>query len=126
MLVNNLPKGVAQFGKRLTSYHYDGLKGAVQLQFSDGTSTVADVLLGCDGIKSVVRKQMFEGQEQYANAVWSGTVAYRGIIDAHVLRKPDGGHHSAVDRPMMVRPSRRAPYDIVAMLTVATLVLRSK
>ncbi|KAF9230357.1 hypothetical protein BU15DRAFT_83737 [Melanogaster broomeanus] len=70
--------------------------------FSDGTTATADVLLGADGIRSAVRKTMFEAAseesdntndnadlKQYIDATWTGMVIYRSIFPAENLRKVD-------------------------------------
>ncbi|KAJ5638221.1 hypothetical protein N7490_008100 [Penicillium lividum] len=47
------------------------------LHFEDGTSTDADIVIGCDGIKSRVRRELgFEDSPNY-----SGQVVYRGFVD---------------------------------------------
>ena len=81
-------------GKRLTSYSSTG--DVFNLEFADGTTETADVLIGADGIRSVVRAQMFENLRlrrelpqhlEDANAYqkmitpsWTGTVIYRALI----------------------------------------------
>lgn len=67
-----------------------------------------DVLLGCDGIKSVIRAQMLRDRAKENNdgslldlidPVWSGTIAYRGLIPAERLNE----EHRALGAPMMVQ-----------------------
>ncbi|RPD59761.1 FAD/NAD(P)-binding domain-containing protein [Lentinus tigrinus ALCF2SS1-6] len=116
VLINHLPDGVAHFGKRLTTYTYspsshgrDG--GQITLHFADDSTAECDLLVGCDGIKSTIRKQMLTdhvrkhgGDPKLLNhiePVWSGTTAYRGLIPVHRLVKPDGRKHRTIDSPMM-------------------------
>lgn len=47
----------------------------VEITFQDGTTAEADLLIGCDGIHSEVRKAFIQG-----NALYSGKIAYRGIV----------------------------------------------
>ncbi|THH30135.1 hypothetical protein EUX98_g4064 [Antrodiella citrinella] len=81
VLVDHLPSGVAHFGKRLASYSEDARM--VELRFDDRSSSSCDVLIGCDGIKSTIRKQMYEEAAkargkphllQYIEPIWSGTM----------------------------------------------------
>ena len=112
VFVDALPEGVAHFGKRLVSYSSAEPDGAIQLHFSDDTTASCDVLIGCDGIKSTIRKQMLEektaatGQTdllRFIDPVWTGTIAYRGLIPADRLKARNGGKHRTIETPMMVR-----------------------
>jgi salicylate hydroxylase len=47
-------EGIAQFGKRLEEIE-EGSNGKLSMKFKDGTTAVADAVIGCDGIKSRVR-----------------------------------------------------------------------
>lgn len=80
-LIKHLPDGVAHFGKRVTNYTEDQ-DGKVTLHFQDGTSAVHDAVVGCDGIKSNIRKTLLAGtpKPEAANAVFSGKFCYRGLI----------------------------------------------
>lgn len=66
--------------KRIKSVEDQG--GSVSLQFHDGTTATADVIIGADGIHSVVRSQFTEGKYRY-----SGQVAYRAVVDASDLQQ---------------------------------------
>ncbi len=100
VLVNRLPPGVAHFGKRLATYSEDSEAEIVTLNFADGTTETCDLLVGCDGIKSTVRKQMF-AEEGGHDPVFTGTIAYRGLIPVSALCS-DGTAHRTVSTPMMV------------------------
>ncbi|KAJ7647156.1 FAD/NAD-P-binding domain-containing protein [Roridomyces roridus] len=104
VFVEHLPPDVAHFGKRLVSYERRE-DGDISLNFADGTSAECNVLVGCDGIKSVVRGQLLrdkaeaEGRPDLLALIeprWSGTVAYRGLIPATELPK-----HETLASPMM-------------------------
>lgn len=110
VFANRLPDGVAHFGKRLQSFDRNVTTGTVSLHFEDGSLAECDVIIGCDGIKSVVRKHLYQiessnfGNDLNVEPIWSGIMAYRGLIPAWRLR-PSGvdNIHSAAQRPMMVR-----------------------
>jgi len=110
VFINNLPSGVAHFGKRLLNYVDQPQNPEILLNFADGTKATCDLLVGCDGVKSIVRKQMFEtlaleGQQhllQYIEPKFSGIFAYRGLIPIERLRKEAGGtNHRTIHRAMM-------------------------
>lgn len=60
-LVQLIPEGTTSFNKSLTSIEEppDGQEGPIKLTFADGSSTVADAVIGCDGIKSKVREHLY-------------------------------------------------------------------
>ncbi|EKM51446.1 uncharacterized protein PHACADRAFT_263582 [Phanerochaete carnosa HHB-10118-sp] len=101
----------AHFGKRLVSYT-DSPDGPVVLEFKDGTTATCDFLVGSDGIKSVVRRTMYERfaasvedpkeKERllaFVKPTWTGQYVYRGVISTEDLRKvtPD---HPVFDGPL--------------------------
>jgi salicylate hydroxylase len=108
ILVAKIPSDRVHFNKRLASYSESGQSantpGEVTLHFTDGATAVADVLVGCDGIKSVIRRQMYtsvaletgasaeEYAEKYGEAAWSGILAYRSPIPAEALRNVNPNH----------------------------------
>ncbi|KZP08336.1 FAD/NAD(P)-binding domain-containing protein [Athelia psychrophila] len=107
VLIKHLPHTcTSHFGKRLVSYD-DPASGPITLHFKDGTTAECDVLLGADGIKSTVRATLVsniakEGkitEEEAArpNPVWSGTVAYRGLIPKARLEARAPGHRALTD-----------------------------
>lgn len=81
-MVALMPDGVAAFKKELTGF--DELEsGEVRIRFADGTRAVVDAVIGCDGIKSVVRDILFADakvQPQY-----SGEYGYRALVPAEQL-----------------------------------------
>lgn len=79
-LVGLLPSNLAQFGKRLQHLEeQDG--GKFQLNFEDGTTAQADAVIGCDGIKSRVRRSMFGDDHPCANPSYTHKYAYRTLAD---------------------------------------------
>lgn len=109
IFVDRLPKDAANLGKRLQSYSRTET-GAIELSFVDGTTASCDVLVGCDGIKSVVRRLMFQKMAEkdqpemlkYVEPVWTGEITYRALVPAERLPERDGQKHPALQRTMIV------------------------
>lgn len=68
-------------GSRLTAVQQSN--EVVRLTFADGSTVEADLVIGADGLHSLVRAAVIDDQPRY-----SGEVAYRGICDMAV---PDPG-----------------------------------
>ncbi|EJD50167.1 FAD/NAD(P)-binding domain-containing protein [Auricularia subglabra TFB-10046 SS5] len=77
------------FGKRLRSARATRNGHSVhELTFTDGTTAVCDILVGADGVRSLVRTAMFdlatnradESLRAYGPAMWSGECVYRALV----------------------------------------------
>ena len=79
-LVKLMPKGAASFRKRLVDIGEEG--EGVLLKFSDGSEARHDAVVGCDGIKSQVRKLLLGEGDPTSEAVFSGKCCYRGLAPA--------------------------------------------
>ncbi|KAI1823397.1 mannitol 1-phosphate dehydrogenase 2 [Xylaria intraflava] len=78
-LVRLIPPSAIRFGKRLTDVsRAAGPDSDVVLHFADGTTAQHTAVLGCDGIKSRLRKLLL-GSDKW-DAVFSGKCAYRGLM----------------------------------------------
>ncbi|MBK0393711.1 FAD-dependent monooxygenase [Ramlibacter algicola] len=66
-----------RLGCRITSVEQSG--GEVRARLADGTVESGDVLVGADGIHSLVRSQLFEADAPQS----SGCIAWRGLVDAN-------------------------------------------
>ncbi len=75
-LLGVLPEGMVRLGHKLETVEDKG-DGSV-LTFTNGERVEAELVIGADGIKSVVREQRFSGQDP----VFSGEHAYRTVISA--------------------------------------------
>lgn len=76
LLADRVPPGSFRLGARLTSWTEDG--DGVRLRFADGRQASADLVVGADGVHSVVRRAV-AGQEL---PVFSGSSALRGVVSA--------------------------------------------
>lgn len=73
-LISVLPEGMVHLSHKLTGLEDKGTTSV--LTFANGTVVEADLVIGADGIKSVVRKALFGGNQP----VFSGEHAYRAVI----------------------------------------------
>ena len=76
-----LPAGSLRLGRRCTAILPDD--GGVTVRFADGDEARGDVLIGADGVHSVVREAIFPG----VPLRYSGVTCYRGVAEiAHAGR----------------------------------------
>lgn len=79
-----LPKEMLKTNKRLLKIETNGNdEKEYVLHFADGTSETADIVIGCDGIHSIVRKYL----GILDNPQYSGKVVYRGLLRPSSLSK---------------------------------------
>jgi salicylate hydroxylase len=74
LLAGQLPPGTVRTGCRCTGFSQDA--GRATVGFADGTTATADVVIGADGIHSVLQGFVVAP----ARPVFSGVVAYRGLV----------------------------------------------
>src|SRR6201999_827615 len=81
-VIKLMPEGVVQFRKRLDTWVTvnKGTDAKLLLQFSDGTTSEADAVIGCDGIKSRVRELLLGEGNPASYPHYSHKVAFRGLI----------------------------------------------
>jgi 2-polyprenyl-6-methoxyphenol hydroxylase-like FAD-dependent oxidoreductase len=72
---------VVRLNHRITGFTESA--SGVALHFADGSSAQGDILIGADGLKSVVRAQMFGD----APVTYTGDVAWRVVVPAERLPK---------------------------------------
>jgi len=75
-LLGVLPEGMVRLGHKLETVEDRGDRSV--LTFANGETAEADLVVGADGIKSVVRQQLFSDK----GPVFSGEHAYRAVISA--------------------------------------------
>jgi 6-hydroxynicotinate 3-monooxygenase len=112
--MDTMSPGTVQFNKRLTRLEDNG--SDVYLEFQDGTSARAAIVIGADGINSRVRETLLGAEKPN----YSGWVGHRAMISAEKLKKFDLTFEDCVkwwgpDRHMMVyyTTSRRDEYYYV-------------
>ena len=79
LLAGPLPKGVVQTGYECTGFEQDD--DVARLTFANGKAAEADIVIGCDGIHSVLRPIVVPPSVP----VFSGSAAYRGVIARELL-----------------------------------------
>ena len=79
-LVQLLPGDLAQFNKRLVDVTENPANGKWVCRFSDGSCDEADVVIGCDGIKSRVRALLVGEDRPAAAPSFTHKYAYRGLV----------------------------------------------
>ncbi|MFD1210435.1 FAD-dependent oxidoreductase [Arthrobacter sp. GCM10027362] len=85
-LTGVLPEGMVQLGHKLEKIEDKGDRSV--LTFANGKTVEADLVVGADGIRSIVRQQLFSAK----GPVFSGEHAYRSVIsldDAHGMVSDD-------------------------------------
>ena len=87
LLSETVPQESIQLGKRCTAV--ESRNGTVGLSFDDRTSGEADVVVGCDGIRSAVRACVFGGE----GPRYAGTMCWRALAPSDALPKDYHDRH---------------------------------
>jgi salicylate hydroxylase len=85
-----------QVDATLTSLHQSDDQAIAE--FADGSTHACDALIGCDGIRSTVRRCLFKTQD----AAFTGRVAWRGLVPATAI--PDWD--MPVESATLIGPNR--------------------
>ncbi|OQD69111.1 hypothetical protein PENPOL_c002G08360 [Penicillium polonicum] len=78
-LVELVPADIVHFGKRLSNLVEN--ENGVVLAFEDGDVVNADVVVGCDGIRSRVKECMIPVESLRTKPVYSGMYGYRAVLE---------------------------------------------
>jgi salicylate hydroxylase len=89
VLAAALPAGTVTLGRRCVSAGTEGEVGVAR--FADGTQAEADVIIGADGIHSVVRTSLFGPDAPR----FTGKICYRSVIPAAAVRGGTGADLAA-------------------------------
>jgi salicylate hydroxylase/6-hydroxynicotinate 3-monooxygenase len=84
-LLSVLPSGIIHLGHTLVGLHQD--KGPVALTFADGSRATADLVVGADGVHSVVR-DIIVGPDA---PLHKGRIAYRAVFPSALMNGRDIG-----------------------------------
>ena len=93
-MVDLLPRGVRHFGKRLERLEETATQ--IKLSFKDGTSAVADAVIGCDGIKSKVKEFLLPEEHERTKPQYSGMYCYRAALDMETMVQAVGDDRARV------------------------------
>jgi salicylate hydroxylase len=74
-LLDAVPDGVVHLGRRCV--RVTELDGSARVEFADGSAAEADVVVGADGIRSVVRRSLVQDTPRP-----SGQTIFRAVVDA--------------------------------------------
>ncbi|KAI1332133.1 FAD/NAD(P)-binding domain-containing protein [Xylariaceae sp. FL0255] len=119
-----LPQGVVKFDKELVSYEDKGYYGGgVSLRFTDGSIAECDVLIGCDGINSSIRQQMFSSSHPEAcKAQFTSKTSYRFLLPIDLFISTLG-QSKAHNHCMLTGPGAHILSYPVAQMTMSNVVV---
>ena len=108
--LNHLSPSIrCHLSSRLVSYdEIPESGGSLRLVFENGNTSTCDLLIGVDGINSIVRKKFVadhhsteSGQVPNADPMWSGTFAYRCMIESKLIAE-QMSNHRVLTTPIIV------------------------
>jgi salicylate hydroxylase/6-hydroxynicotinate 3-monooxygenase len=104
-LASVLPPEIIHVGKKLTGL--DDRAGRVALSFEDGSRADADIVIGADGVHSIVR-DIIIGADM---PIHKGRIAYRAVFPSALMDGKDIGHSRTkwwgTDRHIVIYYTRR-------------------
>lgn len=110
-LVGLIPPEIAHFRKRLVRL-VETARG-VNLSFEDGTSAEADVVVGCDGIRSKVKEFMIPDEYQQVLPQYSGMYGYRAVLDMETMIEAVGEQRARVSTMYIGKGAYGISYPIM-------------
>lgn len=110
-LVKLIPKDIAHFGKRLESLHET--ETSVVLNFKDGTTALADVVVGCDGIRSKVKESLLPEEWEQTKPRYSGMYGYRAVLDMDTMVEAVGEHRARISTLYVGKGAYAISYPIM-------------
>lgn len=86
----DVASGVAEIRLGVSVAGFDRHDSTVAVELGDGSRLDGDLLIGADGVDSIVRRRLFGVEKRY-----TGFLAWRGVVD---FTSDDGGGSEAVGR----------------------------
>mgnify|MGYP002717946322 FL=1 len=125
-LVDLIPSDIVHFGKRVnTVVEHDD---RVVLGFEDGDVVDADVVVGCDGIRSRVKECMMPVESLRTKPVYSGMYGYRAVLEMGDMVKAVGEKRAHVATIYLGRGVYALSYPIMRgrLVNIGIYVLSSQ
>ena len=115
-LVSVLPQEIVHAGKKLVGL--DERAGCVTLTFEDGSRAEADLVIGADGVHSIVR-EMIVGPDA---PIHRGRIAYRAVFPSALMGGKDVGNSRTkwwgTDRHIVIYYTRRDKSEMYFVTSV--------
>jgi salicylate hydroxylase len=124
VLVNMVPEGVTEFGKRVEGVERVGEK--MVLTFGDGTKEEADAVIGCDGVKSRTRQILLGEKSEVLHPSFTHKYAYRGLIPMDKAVEAVGGQLARNSQMYMGHHGHVLTFPIENGKTMNVVAFRSK
>lgn len=112
-LVGLIPAEIVHFGKRLERFVQVGDGSGVELYFEDGSVVSADVVIGCDGIKSMVKESMLPEEATLTQPRYSGMYGYRAVLEMDDMVRAVGDQRARVSTMYLGRGAYGISYPIM-------------
>ena len=110
-LVNLIPEDCVHFDRRLERLE-ETPKG-VNLGFTDGSEVMADIVIGCDGIHSVVKQFMLPEESENCKATYSGMYGYRAVLHMDTMVEAVGEQRARVSTMYVGKGAYGISYPIM-------------
>ncbi|XP_006457113.1 hypothetical protein AGABI2DRAFT_212377 [Agaricus bisporus var. bisporus H97] len=101
----------------------------VNIKFEDGTTANFDLVIGADGLKSVVRRDLltakFPDEADRIRPIWSGSVVYRFLVPIQTLSEKAPNHPAISNATMYCGKNKHIvtyPISMGQILNVVTFV----
>ena len=110
-LVRLIPEDCVHFGRRLD--HLEETPSGVKLGFEDGSKAMADIVIGCDGIRSVVKQFMLPEESESCKPTYSGMYGYRAVLDMETMVEAVGEQRARVSTMYVGKGAYGISYPIM-------------